>query len=61
MAVTPSAASLSRCTNEETYLVQKLIHGGFGNNNVDTCACVAIRQSVTACRRRLVPAGLAGF
>jgi formate dehydrogenase major subunit len=30
----------SRCTNEETYIVQKLIRGGFGNNNVDTCARV---------------------
>ncbi|MDP2377982.1 molybdopterin-dependent oxidoreductase, partial [Reyranella sp.] len=30
----------SRCTNEETYLVQKLVRGGFGNNNVDTCARV---------------------
>jgi formate dehydrogenase major subunit len=30
----------SRCTNEETYLVQKLIRGTFGNNNVDTCARV---------------------
>src|SRR5260370_34756176 len=28
----------SRCTNEETYLVQKLIRAGFGNTNVDTCA-----------------------
>lgn len=30
----------SRCTNEEVFLVQKLIRGGFGNNNVDTCARV---------------------
>src|SRR6478672_10930730 len=30
----------SRCTNEETYLAQKLIRAGFGNNNVDTCARV---------------------
>ena len=30
----------SRCTDEETYLVQKLIRAGFGNNNVDTCARV---------------------
>jgi formate dehydrogenase major subunit len=30
----------SRCTNEETYLVQKMIRAGFGNNNVDTCARV---------------------
>jgi len=30
----------SRCTNEETYLVQKLVRRVFGNNNVDTCARV---------------------
>jgi formate dehydrogenase major subunit len=30
----------SRCTNEETYLVQKLARGVFGNNNTDTCARV---------------------
>ena len=30
----------SRCTNEETFLVQKLIRAGFGVNNVDTCARV---------------------
>ncbi|GLK73276.1 formate dehydrogenase subunit alpha [Ancylobacter dichloromethanicus] len=30
----------SRCTNEEAYLVQKVIRAGFGTNNVDTCARV---------------------
>ncbi|OIR16734.1 putative formate dehydrogenase [mine drainage metagenome] len=30
----------SRCTNEEDYLVQKLVRAAFGNNNVDTCARV---------------------
>ncbi|HEX4971604.1 MAG TPA: formate dehydrogenase subunit alpha [Steroidobacteraceae bacterium] len=30
----------SRCTNEEAYLVQKLVRAAFGNNNVDTCARV---------------------
>jgi len=30
----------SRCTNEETYLVQKLARKTFGNNNTDTCARV---------------------
>ena len=30
----------SRCTNEETYLVQKMVRAAFGNNNVDTCARV---------------------
>ena len=34
------AVTSSRCTNEETYLVQKLVRAGFGNNNVDTCARV---------------------
>ena len=32
--------SSSRCTNEETFLVQKLIRAAFGTNNVDTCARV---------------------
>jgi formate dehydrogenase major subunit len=30
----------SRCTNEETYLVQKLVRAVFHNNNTDTCARV---------------------
>ncbi len=30
----------ARCTNEEVYVVQKLVRTGFGNNNVDTCARV---------------------
>lgn len=30
----------SRCTNEETYLVQKFIRAALGTNNVDTCARV---------------------
>lgn len=30
----------SRCTNEETWLVQKLIRAAFNTNNVDTCARV---------------------
>lgn len=30
----------SRCTNEDVFLVQKLIRQGFGVNNVDTCARV---------------------
>ena len=34
------AITSSRCTNEETFLVQKLVRAGFGNNNVDTCARV---------------------
>src|SRR5262245_59579195 len=30
----------SRCTDEETFLVQKLVRATLGNNNVDTCARV---------------------
>jgi formate dehydrogenase major subunit len=30
----------SRCTNEESYVVQKMIRAAFGNNNTDTCARV---------------------
>ena len=30
----------SRCTNEEVYVVQKMIRTAFQNNNVDTCARV---------------------
>jgi len=34
------AITSSRCTNEEVYLIQKLVRAAFGNNNVDTCARV---------------------
>jgi formate dehydrogenase major subunit len=34
------AITSSRCTNEEVFIVQKLVRAGFGNNNVDTCARV---------------------
>ena len=34
------AITSSRCTNEEVFLIQKLVRAGFGNNNVDTCARV---------------------
>lgn len=34
------AITSSRCTNEETYILQKVVRAAFGNNNVDTCARV---------------------
>ncbi|NND82823.1 MAG: formate dehydrogenase subunit alpha [Gammaproteobacteria bacterium] len=34
------AISSSRCTNEEVWVVQKLVRTAFGNNNIDTCARV---------------------
>ena len=39
-ATSIGAITSSRCTNEEVFLVQKLVRAGFGNNNVDTCARV---------------------
>ena len=30
----------SRCTNEEVFVVQKMVRTAFHNNNVDTCARV---------------------
>ncbi len=32
--------SSSRCTNEDVYVVQKMVRAAFGNNNIDTCARV---------------------
>lgn len=32
--------SSSRCTNEEVYVVQKMVRAAFRNNNIDTCARV---------------------
>ena len=34
------AITSSRCTNEEVWVVQKLVRAAFQNNNVDTCARV---------------------
>ncbi|MEZ7003028.1 formate dehydrogenase subunit alpha [Streptomyces sp. AD55] len=34
------AISSSRCTNEEVFVVQKMVRAAFGNNNIDTCARV---------------------
>jgi len=34
------AITSSRCTNEEVFVVQKLVRAAFHNNNVDTCARV---------------------
>ena len=34
------AISSSRCTNEEVYVVQRMVRAAFGNNNIDTCARV---------------------
>lgn len=33
-----SGLSSAKCTNEENYLMQKLVRAGFGTNNVDHCA-----------------------
>jgi formate dehydrogenase major subunit len=37
---TIGAITSSRCTNEEVYVIQRMVRAAFGNNNVDTCARV---------------------
>ena len=34
------AITSSRCTNEEVFVIQKMVRAAFANNNVDTCARV---------------------
>ncbi len=34
------AIASSRCTDEEVFVMQKLVRAAFGNNNIDTCARV---------------------
>ncbi len=52
----------SRCTNEEAYLVQKLVRAGFGNNNVDTCARVCHSPTGYGLKTALgTPAGTQDF
>ncbi|MBV8357308.1 MAG: formate dehydrogenase subunit alpha [Deltaproteobacteria bacterium] len=52
----------SRCTNEEAYLVQKLVRAGFGNNNVDTCARVCHSPTGYGLKTSLgTPAGTQDF
>ena len=43
----------SRCTNEEVYIVQKLVRAAFGNNNVDTCARVCHSRTGYGLRQTL--------
>ena len=38
----------SRCTNEEVFVLQKMVRTAFGNNNVDTCACVPFADRLRA-------------
>ncbi|MGZ6194864.1 MAG: 2Fe-2S iron-sulfur cluster-binding protein, partial [Candidatus Binataceae bacterium] len=52
----------SRCTNEETYLVQKMVRAAFGNNNVDTCARVCHSPTGYGLKTSLgTPAGTQDF
>ena len=43
--------SSSRCTNEEVYVVQKMVRAAFGNNNVDTLRGSATPPPATASTR----------
>ncbi len=43
--------SSSKCTNEENYLMQKLVRAVFGTNNVDNCARLCHASTVAGLKR----------
>ncbi len=45
----------SRTTNEEVYVVQRMVRAAFGNNNVDTCARVCHSPTGYGLKRRSAP------
>ena len=45
---TLAALGSAKCSNEEAYLLQKLVRTGFGNNNVDHCTRLCHASSVFA-------------
>jgi formate dehydrogenase major subunit len=51
------AITSSRCTNEEVFVVQKLVRTAFGNNNVDTCAKTSSlsRRATSSCSSVPIP------
>ncbi len=48
----------SKCTNEESYLMQKLARAVIGTNNVDNCSRYCQAPATTGCSARLVTAAI---
>ena len=55
-----AALSSAKCTNEENYVFQRMVRGGFGTNNVDHCTRLCHSSSVSAMNRALNTAAASG-
>ena len=45
--------SSAKCTNEENYLIQRLLRAGIGSNNIDHCTRLCHASSVSAMQRSM--------
>ena len=52
--------SSAKCTNEENYLLQRLVRGGLGTNNIDHCTRLCHSSSVSAMQRALNTSAASG-
>jgi len=52
-----AAISSSRCTNEENYVLQKLVRAALGNNNIDNCSRVCHSPTSTGLIQSLGESG----
>lgn len=57
---TLAALSSAKCTNEENYVLQRMVRAGFRTNNVDHCTRLCHSSSVSAMNRALNTAAASG-
>ena len=55
-----AAFSSAKCSNEENYVLQRMVRAGFGTNNVDHCTRLCHSSSVAAMNRALNTAAASG-
>ncbi len=55
-----AALSSAKCTNEENYVFQRMVRGGFQTNNIDHCTRLCHSSSVAAMDRALNTAAASG-
>jgi formate dehydrogenase major subunit len=52
--------SSAKCTNEENYLIQRLLRAGIGTNNIDHCTRLCHSSSVSAMQRAMNTSAASG-
>jgi formate dehydrogenase major subunit len=55
-----AAFSSAKCSNEENYVLMRMVRAGFGTNNVDHCTRLCHSTSVAAMNRSLATAAASG-